>query len=256
MSLQLEHAGESISGTRHEPNFDAMSMNDARGLYVLADTIPASGPDTPEMTVSAIVNSFEASEGKLDQDENHPFGPNNHSTPGGRLQAAVKTANHRVYETLDHSRTPIKTVNLVALATVEDALQLGWIGNNRIYRFRDGQLRQLTEDHTLVNMLQQEAPTPDEDWGETLPTPHATTRNLGQDEVVEADLQRDTPRLHDVYLLCSNGFHGVIEEGEIEARLRDDSANLSQACADLLASANASNDGPDMTVILVKVVGT
>lgn len=256
MSIRLEHAGRSVSGTRYEPNFDAMSVGEVRGLYLIADTIPASGPDTPEITVSALVDSLEAPGGAVDPDEHLALEPSDDSGADSRLRKAIETANDRVYETLDHGRSPIKTANVVALAFAENEVRLGWIGNNRIYRFRDGRLRQRTEDHSLMNMLDEEAPAPGQDWGGTLPTPDATTRNLGQDEDVEADLQRDTPRLHDVYLLCSNGFHAAIEGEEIEARLRNGSEDLSETCAGLLASANANNDGPDMTLILVKVVGT
>ncbi|MCB9029854.1 MAG: Stp1/IreP family PP2C-type Ser/Thr phosphatase [Deltaproteobacteria bacterium] len=126
------------------------------------------------------------------------------------------------------------------------------VGDSRVYRIRDGEVHQLTEDHTLVNdLLRTGAITLAQ--AENHPVAHMLTRSLGPAPQVEVDcwIAEDGPAKNDIYLLCSDGLYNVVEEDEMLSIVEENS--LDDAVQALIDLAN-SRGGPDnITIILVEV---
>ena len=140
---------------------------------------------------------------------------------------------------------------LTALLWSGSQLGLVHIGDSRAYLVRDGEVFQITHDHTMVQLLVDEGRITTEEVA-THPQRSLLLRALG-DFTSEPDLQLREARPGDRYLLCSDGLHGVADADAI-GRVLLTVADPDQAAADLVALAIA-NGGPDnITVIIADVL--
>jgi len=122
-----------------------------------------------------------------------------------------------------------------------------WAGDSRAYLYRDGHLYLLTRDHTQVEaMLERGLLTLEQAVDH--PMKHVLARAVGVQTHLQIDAIRDTVAARDLFLLCSDGLHSVIDDHEIAAILAEDG---SDAC-DRLIDACLQRGAPDnVTVALV-----
>jgi len=128
---------------------------------------------------------------------------------------------------------------------------VGHVGDSRAYLFRDGNLTQLTKDHSYVQILVENGYITQE---EALYHPHRNiiTRAIGTDRVVEPDVMMLELTAGDVLLLCSDGLNSAIADAQIEEILR---SGIPEA-ADGLIDASLDAGGPDnISVVIVQVDG-
>lgn len=164
------------------------------------------------------------------------------------LSAAIGQANLAIYE---QGRQLGVQMGTTAVALVLRSQEFGvlWAGDSRAYVFRDDALIQLTRDHTQVEDLVERGLLRAEDAADH-PMKHVLSRAVGVQEalVVDAICDRALPR--DLFLLCTDGLHGVVDDAEIAAILRQ----RGPAAADALVAASLARGGPDnVTVTLVSI---
>lgn len=162
------------------------------------------------------------------------------------VAAAIHEANSRIFaKSLEIGKQMGSTV--VALVVRGGDFVVLWAGDSRAYLYRQGHLIQLTRDHTQVEaMLERGLLTPEE--AEDHPMKHVLARAVGVQEALEIDAIRDTIESRDIFLLCSDGLHGVIEDAEIAAIL----AAHGHAAGEVLVTACLERGAPDnVTAILV-----
>lgn len=130
----------------------------------------------------------------------------------------------------------------------------GHVGDSRVYRFRDGTICQLTFDHSLQWELRAAGQMPEgSDLSAVVPK-NVITRSLGPNPNVEIDLEGPHPiALGDVYLLCSDGLTGRVEDEEIGAVLA--SLAPTEAAQALVDLANLRGGPDNVTVLIGKVTG-
>jgi protein phosphatase len=159
------------------------------------------------------------------------------------LGAATKTANTDVREAIqaDRALSGMGTT-LTALLWSGDTLGLAQLGDSRGYRLRDGQLTQITKDHTLVQSLVDEGQiTPDEAL--THPRRSWILRALDGREESEPDLEVLDPQPGDRYLLCSDGLSDYVDLTAIATALAGDDPQLaSERLVDLALKAGAPDN--------------
>ncbi len=171
------------------------------------------------------------------------------------LTEAVAEANDAVFqESLDNPELRGMGTTLTALAVVDDdqsTLALVNVGDSRAYRYRHGQLEQLTADHSLAEeMVRTGELTASE--AAVHPHRHILTRALGVTDEVATDLWRIRPVTGDRYLLCSDGLTNEIDDHQIAEVL--DAVSDRQRAADLLVQAARTHGGSDnITVVVVDV---
>lgn len=138
--------------------------------------------------------------------------------------------------------------------TVGDQLALAHIGDSRLYLFRDGKLRQITSDHTFVQRLVDSGRITEEE-AKTHPRRSVLMRVLGDvDASPEIDTDVLSTRPGDIWLLCSDGLCGYVEESDMEKVLRR--RKSLQGSVDALIDKSLANGAPDnVTVVLVETVG-
>jgi PPM family protein phosphatase len=172
--------------------------------------------------------------------------------PEPRLEAIIQEANRRIFERArqDTGLSGMGTTVTAALLG-ESAIAIGHVGDSRAYRIRDGELEQLTQDHSLVaDLIRSGRLTPEE--AEDHPQRSVITRALGTDPDVDVDTFLIEARPGDLFLICSDGLTSMVPEEEILETLRG-SPSLEQAAKTLVKAANKQGGEDNITVILFRL---
>lgn len=130
-------------------------------------------------------------------------------------------------------------------------LMLGHIGDSRCYRLRNGELAQITKDHSLLQeQLDAGVITPGQ--AATSRQRNLVTRALGVADAVRLDLAEHAVKPGDVYLLCSDGLSDMLDDAEI-AKILERPDALAQKADRLVGAANEKGGRDNITVLLVQV---
>ena len=160
--------------------------------------------------------------------------------------AVANSAVHRVRSTNDEIGKMGTTI--VLTLAHGDNLCIAHIGDSRCYRYRHGELQQLTVDHSMAQELLHAGAA-----ANNLSYRNVLTRTLGVDTCVEPEVTMQTTEIDDVYLLCSDGLSSYIKDDHIVNILKE-SGGLSQAVSDLVNAANTAGGNDNVSVVLVKRV--
>jgi protein phosphatase len=234
----VDHAARTDTGRARSANEDSYWVHSP--LFVLADGM--GGAQAGEVASQTAVGVF-SDQGGL------PDGPGTYEE---RLAALVAQANGRVYSQAqsDDQFAGMGTTLTVAYVG-EDDLAIAHVGDSRFYVLRDGELEQLTEDHSLVGELVRRGQISAEE-AEDHPQRSIITRALGIEGEVTVDHFSWPVRDDDVFLLCSDGLTGMVSDagvGEIIAQ----APSLAVAAQQLVAAANEAGGRDNITVILFRV---
>jgi serine/threonine protein phosphatase PrpC len=236
MALRIvEHAGRSDVGRQRNANEDDFVV--APPFLAVADGM--GGAKAGEVASAMATEGFE---GEQDSGEAAEV----------QLARILREANKRIYElaVADESHRGMGTT-LTAAKVTGDEISLGHVGDSRAYRMRDGELEQLTKDHSLVAELERSGQISAE-AAEHHPQRSIITRALGPEPDVEVDTYTLTGRDGDLFLLCSDGLTSMISDEEVASILR--SAESLDAAADaLVRAANQSGGKDNITVVLFRV---
>jgi len=170
------------------------------------------------------------------------------------LRSAVLDANSKLRATVrERSELAGMGTTFTGFITVGDRLAVAHIGDSRLYLLRDGVLRQITKDHTFVQRLVDSGKITEEE-AKTHPRRSVLMRVLGD---VDSSPQVDTAvydtQPDDVWLLCSDGLCGYVEDVDIEKILRR--RGSLQGAVDALIDKSLAHGAPDnVTVVLVETM--
>jgi len=169
-----------------------------------------------------------------------------------QLRKSVLTANKKLRETVgDRPELGGMGTTFCGFITVDDKLAMAHIGDSRLYLYRGGMLTQVTADHTFVQRLVDAGKITEEEAA-VHPRRSVLMRVLGD---VDASPDIDTAVLDtrpgDVWLLCSDGLCGYVDDSDIEKILRR--RQSLQGAVDSLIDKSLSHGAPDnVTVVLVE----
>lgn len=150
--------------------------------------------------------------------------------PGGELQErcnalreVLALANRHLWHAAHRPERPVTSAStVVALLTgVEECCWL-WVGDSRLYRLRDGQLTLCTRDHSVVQDLIEREELDAAEAG-SHPQANVITRAVGAAAELHLESRFSDLRPGDRFLLCSDGVHGSVTPGVIQAALQGDS---------------------------------
>lgn len=133
---------------------------------------------------------------------------------------------------------------VVTLVIRQDRFAMLWAGDSRGYVFRDHVLHQLTTDHTQVQeLVDRGILTPDQAIDH--PMSHVLARAVGVQETLELDAISDQIEPGDIFLLCSDGLHGVLNDPEIAAIVEQHGS----ASPNVLVAACIDRGAPDNVTV-------
>ncbi|MFN2218425.1 MAG: PP2C family protein-serine/threonine phosphatase [Anaerolineae bacterium] len=171
------------------------------------------------------------------------------------LEHAVERANQVLLGyARKHSDEAADMGSTLTLAVVEDArLTVAHVGDSRAYLWREGQLRQLTEDHSVPGaLLKQGKITPEE--AHVHPHRHVLYRCLGLKPGLEVEIYPSLALLPgDALLLCSDGLWDMFAPVEKLASFLIPEASPQVTCRRMVDAANEAGGEDNITAVLVRV---
>jgi protein phosphatase len=239
-------------GKKRELNEDALRCDDALGLFVVADGVGghAKGEVASAEAVDQIHAFVRQGRATIEQYLANPT-EKAEKTVRRLLESAVQSACYMVFgmAELDPAQRGMSTT-ISALLVCGSYGVTAQVGDSRIYRIRAGVGTQLTEDHTLVNYkLKQGLITEVE--ARTMKGKNVITRAVGHKDHVEVDIREVDIQAGDRYLLCSDGLHGYLREGELESVLHGGAEEDAPARFIQLALDRGGKD--NVTVVVVAI---
>jgi len=250
--MRIEVAGRSHVGMKRNHNEDAFLVLADEHLYCVADGMGghASGEIASRIAIEELEDFYRRS--SKDADLTWPFKMDRgRNYEENRLATGIKLANARIYEAAStEANYRGMGTTIVALHFAEDGVYIGHVGDSRAYYLRDGALRQLTEDHSLLNdYLKAKKLTAEEI--DAFPHKNVIVRALGMKDTVQVDIERFDVRDGDLFLLCSDGLSGMVHDDALMAAVTE-SADLEAICTKLIEMANAAGGNDNITCILVR----
>jgi len=170
-----------------------------------------------------------------------------------RVAALIEEANRRVFRRASEDREASGMGTTMTVALVEDdQVAIGHVGDSRAYLIREGQLEQLTDDHSLVAELVRSGKlTPEE--AETHPQRSVITRALGTEADVDVDTFSVSAAAGDLFLLCSDGLPSMVDDQTILEAVESHRSNLHEAAKALVNAANRGGGEDNITVVFFEV---
>jgi PPM family protein phosphatase len=218
----VEHVGRTDVGRQRSVNEDSLVL--APPFFAVADGM--GGAKAGEVASAMAAGTFDG-----ESDSGEPA--------EAQLTRILREANRRIYELAvsDDSHRGMGTTVTAAKVT-GDEVSLGHVGDSRAYRLRDGELEQVTRDHSLV--------------AEHHPQRSIITRALGPEPDVQVDTYTLAGRDGDLFLICSDGLTSMISDEELGSILRS-SDSLDQAAESLVRAANQSGGKDNITVVMFRL---
>jgi protein phosphatase len=149
-------------------------------------------------------------------------------------------------------RTRHMASTLTAIHVAPGALTIAQVGDSRAYRFSAGKLTLLTEDQTVVHMMQKKGMLTAEE-AQHHPHRNIILQALGQDKSVLPELQTIPFQHNDCLLLCSDGLSSYVDHAEIEAIMAS-GEDEHVRCRRLVDAANAAGGADNVTVLLARLI--
>lgn len=225
-------------GRLRENNQDAYLV--AEPLYGIADGMGghAAGDVAAQTAVSTVRSLLES---------NPPKGPDD-------LARYLEKANASVW------RKATEDADLQGMGTTftlihidGDTAALGHVGDSRAYMFREGRLRQITKDHTLVQRMVDEGRIRAEEAAHH-PQRNVISRALGIDNEIEVDVSTVALHAGDRLLICSDGLTSMLSDERIASMLQGD-LDPDALAERMITAANEAGGEDNITVVILDVVG-
>ena len=226
-------------GRIRKQNEDAAWFDEKRDVFAVADGMGGhlAGEVASEMAIAAVREMAAA----------------NRTAGIAPLREAVGQAHARILaHAQQHAECAGMGTTLSVLWRGGSYVYIAHVGDSRIYRLRAGQLERITQDHSLVEELVRAGLiTPEQ--ARTHPRRNIITRALGTEGENEPDLLVTDIKKGDLFLLCTDGLTGMVEDEAIERTLCENT--LERAADSLIAQALEAGGRDNVTLVLYSFSG-
>jgi len=235
--MQVKFAAKTEVGRVRKKNEDRCGYDERAGIFVVCDGMggEAAGEVAAELALRTILNYYGRSDlgGNLEAD----------------LRSAIQLANTAIRE-VARSDVRYKKMGstIVAASTRGDSAAVANVGDSRGYLLRDGAIRQVTTDHSLVAEQVRRGLLKEEDL-EKSPWKNIVTRTLGGKDDVEPDVALVDLRPGDTLLVATDGVTKSVPDPKLREIVA--SANSLDAACELLIKSALDNGSDDNTTCLL-----
>ncbi len=250
--MRIRYAAKTDPGLKRNHNEDHFSLIEDEQLFLVADGMGghACGEVASQMAGDVIKEFFGRSK---DSDATWPYKMDRQlSYLENRMVVAIKTANQRIFEAASKDlRLKGMGTTVVMSQVAGDTLYIAHVGDSRCYRIRAGTAEQMTRDHSLLEDYKDARPDMSEEEQKKFPHKNVITRALGMRDSVQVDVISKEIQDGDVFLLCSDGLSGMVDDkkmGETVGKASD----LEQGVAALIATANQAGGNDNITVLALE----
>ena len=252
MSLSVQVYGRSDIGCVRTNNEDNLGFDKRYGVFVVCDGMggQAAGEVASKLAVDSILNYFRAAgRGPFPQ-----VGPKiaDASELANAMASAIQLANSSIFEAATNETGHAGMGSTIVGVLVKDNFcAVANVGDSRVYLVREGNIKQLTDDHSLV-MEQVRRGLLTREEAEVSEMQNIIIRALGSEETVEVDVHDMMAAPGDVFMLASDGLTKHVKDArilEIVLTARD----LKQACENLIQAAKDDGGDDNITCLLLRV---
>ncbi|RME81345.1 MAG: Stp1/IreP family PP2C-type Ser/Thr phosphatase [Planctomycetota bacterium] len=256
MKIKKTFLGKTDVGRKRQINEDSFFCSEKDSLCIVADGMGGHsfGEIASKMAVESIrdyvrdhiqpltheIQNQEALFSKLTQE----------------FQRAAMEANEKIFGCLkkEDRGKPMGTT-LVLAYFLQKYVFFVHVGDSRGYIFRNGRLKRLTEDHTVINRWLQVGQISQEQALQYKKTSNSrfVTRALGTKPTIRADITIHPIVHNDLFLLCSDGLTDLLDDEEIEEILLDGEGHLSRMAKKLISMANGRGGKDNITVVFAHI---
>ena len=234
--MLFEQVERSHVGCRRKVNEDALLARQDLGLWAVADGV--GGHTAGDLASALLVD-------KLGQAIAGP----ELATRKKAAKAAIEDANAALWQMACATARTIGST-IVTLAVGDDGYSCLWAGDSRAYLLRDGGLRQLTRDHSLVQQLVDSGDLEPE-AAVNHPNANVITRAVGSAPKLELDSIEGDIRAGDQFLLASDGLTRLLHNDELMAA--QDAQDLELLADHWVETALARGAPDNFTFVIVRV---
>jgi protein phosphatase len=249
----IEAAGRTDVGRRRKINEDSFLVSPEASLYAVCDGMGGhnAGEVASRMAIETIAAFVERS--AVETEITWPWGLDAAlSFDANRLKTAIRLANDKVFQAADNREELTGMGTTVVAAIVSgDRVTIGSAGDSRCYLVREGALKQLTRDDSWVSAALGEGILNSDDV-EHHPLRNVITKAVGARDTIDLDLVEHDLLPGDLLMLCSDGLHGMVSDGEIAKLLVPAPESLDEAAARLIDAANEAGGRDNVSVVLLR----
>ncbi len=257
--FEMSFAGATDVGICRAVNQDAYLLAPEHGLFVVADGMGghAAGEVASLLTSELIGAYFEETADMEAEEMPMPYDLSDDMMAAERrLVTAVKLANTAVYEqSVEIREQRGMGTTVVAVHAEEDMMFWAHVGDSRLYRLREGRLIQLTSDHSLLNhAIEQRGLRGEElrEFVEHFPYKNVLVRAVGVRPEVEVEYGHVYLEPGDVFLLCTDGAHNLLETQDMRAILQDFRGDLQACCNEIVRESNRRGGPDNITAVVLE----
>lgn len=241
--MDIRAWGQTDVGLKRDKNQDAFLIDEDLGLFIVADGM--GGHRGGEVASALAVETVQETIKKACKGRRKP-------NPRELLLTSYQQASRRIFEKQEEEEELHGMGTTMVVAYVQDGhVYIGNVGDSRCYLFNPPQLWQITEDHSLVNEQLRAGLISEEEVNRQLPK-NIITRSVGYEREVLPDFYERSLRPGEMYLLCSDGLTGMVDDLKItELLLKETPEKISDRCIE-----EAKKEGADdnITVMVVSVM--
>lgn len=252
--MKFEAICLSDPGKMRTSNEDSVFCDEATGLFILADGMGghASGKQASKLAVESIHDYL--SRWRNETAFIWPFDPDAKRTKEeNHLATALKVANVRVYNAAQKSAELNGMGTTAMVLMMKDAsLVIGHVGDSRCYTIVDGEICQVTKDHSLVNQLMR-AFNLSETEAVAKANKNVLVQSIGMDEDIMPQVLTIEPKKPTTVLLCSDGLTDMMEDESIAQIIKSNPIDIKQAAQTLLNEANLAGGLDNISIILIRI---
>jgi PPM family protein phosphatase len=245
MGLKVEAFGLSDIGPVRPNNEDAWIALKKHNFFALADGM--GGHKAGEVAAKETIQTLSKAVQKISPSKKKNLTSKECIT---FLQTAIESANQKVFKLgAENRHFQGMGTTLCCLYLYQDSVIYAHVGDSRIYRFRDGELKLLTEDHSLISELMTSGQI--SDW-EALPLKNVITRAIGTSYKVEPEIASVSAQPNDIFLMCTDGLSDFLKEEEIESVLMQP-LPLKKMVSHLVQKAIEKGSHDNITSLMIKI---
>ncbi|ULQ45765.1 Stp1/IreP family PP2C-type Ser/Thr phosphatase [Flagellatimonas centrodinii] len=233
-------------------NEDAVADDADLGLIVLADGMGGynAGEIAAGLAIATILDSVRRAWPALRAGEIDVA--SGYSVETLALRDAITLAHNTIFQVAQSQpQCAGMGTTVVCAAFHDDRVSIAYVGDSRLYRWRDGRLEQITRDHSLLEELVARGHYSRED-ATRLVRKNIVTRALGVEERVAVDVLEEPVEVGDIFLACSDGLSDMVPDEGIANILSTSGTVLEMTANALVDAALAAGGRDNVSVILLR----
>ncbi len=251
--MRIRYFGHTDVGQKRAHNEDAFLADPGLGLFIVCDGVGgrARGEIASSETVDFIWEWIKREQRAVDNARENPTSENVMNLCR-IVRGAIQNACYMVHSMgeLDPDQRGMSTTASCMLVAGNVGV-IGQVGDSRVYLARNGEVSQLTEDHTLINyQIKHGMITPEE--AKKSRVKNVITRAVGHKDYVEVDTLPIPLFVDDRVMLCSDGLHGYIEnDDDLQEILSHD---VQESVLQAIRYANECGGSDNITAMLIELI--